>query len=131
MPVRRRGRTSRVLTLDGFVLNVLVTLVTAAAVFAVWVANRKRIAAETIGQAEGEARRVIKDAERDAGTRKKEPLLEAKEKAHALITQAERQARVERQQAQTLEQTVSRREAAVTDRQTAVERLDKELNARE
>ena len=119
------------LPIYGFLVNVLVTLVTAAALFAVWVANRKRIAAETIGRAEERALRVMKDAERDAETRKKEALLEAKEKAHDLLTQAERQARHERQEAQALEQTVNRREAAVTEKQAAVERLDKEIRTRE
>jgi ribonuclease Y len=120
-----------VLPIYGFLINVLVTLVTAAAVFAVWVANRKRIAAETIGRAEEQALRVMKDAERDAETRKKETLLDAKEKAHDLLTQSERQARQERQQAQTLEQTLNRREAAVTEKQAAAERLDKEIRTRE
>jgi len=120
-----------VLPIYGFLINVLVTSVTAAAVFAVWVANRKRIAAETIGRAEERALRVIKDAERDAETRKKETLLDAKEKAHDLLTQAERQARQERQEAQTLEQTVNRREAAVTEKQAAVERLAKDIHTRE
>jgi ribonuclease Y len=115
----------------GFLVNVLVTLVTAAAVFAVWVANRKRIAAETIGRAEERALRVMKDAERDAEARKKETLLDAKEKAHDLLTQAERQARQERHEAQALEQTLNRREAAVTEKQAAAERLDKDIRARE
>ncbi len=119
------------LPIYGFLINVLVTSVTAAAVFAVWVANRKRIAAETIGRAEERALRVIKDAERDAETRKKETLLEAKEKAHDLLTQAERQARQERQEAQALEQTLNRREAAVTEKQAAVERLERDLHVRE
>ncbi len=119
------------LPIYGFLVNVLVTLVTAAAVFAVWVANRKRIAAETIGRAEERALRVMKDAERDAETRKKETLLDAKEKAHDLLTQAERQARQERQEAQALEQTVNRREAAVTEKQAAVDRLDKDIRTRE
>jgi ribonuclease Y len=120
-----------VLPIYGYLINVVVTVVTAGAVFAVWVANRKRIAAETIGRAEEQALRVTKDAERDAESRKKEALLDAKEKAHDLVSQAERQANQSRQQAQALEQTLSRREAAVTDRQTAQERLDKDLAGRE
>src|SRR3954447_10943098 len=99
--------------------------------FAVWVANRKRIAAETVGRAEEQALRIIRDAERDAETRKKETLLEAKEKAHEILTDAERQARQERQQAQTLEQSLVRRETQMIERQGAVERLEKELQARE
>jgi ribonucrease Y len=115
----------------GYVINVLVTLVAAAAVFAVWVANRKRIAAETVGRAEEQALRIVKDAERDAETRKKETLLEAKEKAHELLTQAEKQARQERQQAQTLEQTLMRREASLVERQAAIDRTERDLTGRE
>jgi ribonuclease Y len=120
-----------VLPIVGYLLNVLVTVVTAAAVFAVWVANRRRIAAETVGRAEEQALRIIKDAERDAETRKKEALLEAKEKAHELLTETERQARQDRQQAHTLEQTLLRRETTLTERQAVAERLDKDLRARE
>ena len=40
-------------------LNIVVTVVIAAAAFAVWVANRKRIAAETVGRAEEQALRTI------------------------------------------------------------------------
>ena len=112
-------------------VTVLVAVVAAGAVCAWWIANRKRIAAETIGRAETEAARIVKDAERDAETRRKESLLEAKEKAHELLMETERQARQERQQAAALEQTLTRREASVADRQTAVERLEKELAARD
>jgi ribonuclease Y len=115
----------------GYLVNVLITLVAAAAVFAVWVANRKRIAAETVGRAEEQALRIVKDAERDTETRKKEALLEAKEKAHELLTDAEKQARLERQQAQALEQTLIRREATLSERQAAIERTERDLQGRE
>ena len=115
----------------GYLVNVLVTLVAAAALFAVWVANRKRIAAETVGRAEEQALRIVKDAERDAETRKKEALLEAKEKAHELLTDAEKQARQERQQAQALEQTLMRREAVLTERQSTIDRTERDLQGRE
>jgi ribonucrease Y len=113
------------------IVPAIVTAVAASAVFAAWVANRRRIAAETVGRAEEQALRIVKDAERDAETRKKEALLEAKEKAHDILMDAERQARTDRQHAVTLEQTLARREASVTERQAAIERLEKELNTRE
>ena len=115
----------------GLLINVIVTVVAAAAVYAVWVANRKRIAAETVGRAEEQALRIVKDAERDAETRKKEAQLEAKEKAHEILMAAEKQARQERQQATTLEQTLTRRESNLGERQSSIERLEKELNQRE
>jgi ribonucrease Y len=113
------------------VINLVVTVVAGAAVFAAWLANRKRIAAETIGRAEQQALRIVKDAERDAETMKKEALLEAKEKAHEILVDVERQARQERQQSASLEQTLTRREAMLSERQSAIERLEKELNGRD
>ena len=47
----------------GFLIDVLVAVVAASAVFAWWVANRKRIAAETVGRAEAQALRILKDAD--------------------------------------------------------------------
>jgi ribonuclease Y len=113
------------------VIPALVTVFVSGAMFAVWIANRKRIAAETVGRAEEQALRIARDTERDGETRKKEALLEAKEKAHEILMAAERQARNDRQQAATLEQTLSRRESAAAERQAAIERLEKELNSRD
>ena len=115
----------------GLLLNFAVTLVTAGLVFTVWVLNRRRFAAETIGRAEEQALRTARDAERDAETRKKEALLEAKEKAHEILMESERQASQARQSAATIEQTLIRREAALAERLGTLERLDKDLNGRE
>jgi ribonuclease Y len=120
-----------VLPIAGYLLNVLITVVVTAAVFAVWVANRRRIAAETVGRAEEQALRIVKDAERDAENKRKETLLDAKEKAHELITDAEQRARQERQQAQALEQTLLKRESVLAEKTSAADRLDRDLQARE
>jgi ribonuclease Y len=120
-----------VLPIAGYLVSVALALITAGAVFAVWVANRKRIAAETVGKAEEQALRIVRDAERDADNRRKETLLDAKEKAHDLLAAAELQARQERQQSQSVEQSLSRREAQLTDRQIAFDRIEKELLSRE
>jgi len=113
------------------IVPVVVTVAVAAVMFAVWLANRKRIAAETIGRAEEQAARITRDVERDAETRKKEALLEAKEKAHDILMEAERQARQDRQHAAQLEQTLARRDVAAAERQTTIDRLEKDLAARE
>jgi ribonucrease Y len=115
----------------GIAINVLVTLLAAGLVFAWWVANRKRIAAETIGRAEEQALRVLRDAERDSETKKKEALLEAKEKAHELAAGAEREVRARRQEILTLEQTLADKTRALADRITASDKLDQELRGRE
>ena len=110
-----------------YVINGAITAVAAAAVFAYWVANRKRIAAETIGRAEEQAMRIMKDAERDAESRKKEALLEAKEKAHEMRTEAERTAREKSQQLADTEQQLRRKESTLGDKLSAVERKEKDL----
>ena len=79
-----------------------------AAVFALWVANRKRIAAETLGRAEEQASRLLRDAERETDTRRKEALLDAKERAHELRLEAEQYARDHRQQITCIEQMLAR-----------------------
>jgi ribonucrease Y len=114
----------------GYLINLLITALTGTAIFVAWLANRRRIAAETIGRAEAEAARILKEAEREAESSKKEALLAAKEQAHDVLLEAERQARQERQQVASLEQTVSRRETALLERQTAARRLEQELDAR-
>jgi ribonucrease Y len=113
------------------IVPAIATLVVAAAVFAVWVANRKRIAAETVGRAEEQALRIVREAERDAESQKKEALLDAKEKAHELLMDAERQAHQSRQQSTLVEQTLARREALISERQNTLERMEKELAARD
>ena len=110
-----------------YVINFAITAAAGAVVFAYWVANRKRIAAETTGRAEEQAARIIKDAERDAETRKKEALLEAKEKAHEMRMQAEREARDKSQQLSEAEQQLRRRETALAEKLLTNDRKEREL----
>ena len=119
------------LWIQSTLVSAVAAAVVAGIVFFVWVSNRKRIAAETVGRAEERAARIVKEAERDAETKKKETLLDAKEKAHEILTGAEKQARQDRQQAAELEQTLTKREAGLTTRQAGIERLEKDLGARE
>jgi ribonuclease Y len=113
----------------GYIVTFLITVVAATAVFFVWIANRKRIAAETIGRAEEQALRIIRDAEREIDTKKKEALLDAKEKAHDLIVAAERQAREQERQTADAQQSLARREQSVTDRLASLERREKEVQS--
>ncbi|MGH9331765.1 MAG: Rnase Y domain-containing protein, partial [Vicinamibacterales bacterium] len=114
-----------------YAINAFVTVLAAGLVFAWWVANRKRIAAETVGRAEEQALRVLRDAERDAEAKKKEALLEAKEKAHDLAAGAEHETRARRQEIVTLEQTLADKTRALAERITATDKLDQELRARD
>jgi ribonucrease Y len=120
-----------VLPIYGYAANFVITVVAAGIVYAVWLSNRKRIAADTVGRAEEQAARLTKDAERDAEARKKEALLEAKEKAHELLREAEQQARKDRQHADALEQTLHRRQTALAERESVLERSEKDVAGRD
>ena len=113
-----------------YILDFVVATAAGAAVFAYWVANRRRIAAETVGRAEEQASRVLRDAEREAETRRKEALLEAKERAHELRLEAEQYARDHRQQITGIEQILTRREAALSEQLAKAERGEAELRHR-
>jgi ribonuclease Y len=114
-----------------YLVNAAITISLGAAIWGWWLANKRRIAAETIGRAEEQALRVARDAERDADSRRKEALLDAKEKAHEILMGAERQAQKDRQEAASLEQSLRRRETALADREAAVERRERDVGARD
>ncbi|HSK10154.1 MAG TPA: ribonuclease Y [Vicinamibacterales bacterium] len=105
--------------------------VIAVAMFAYWIASRKRIAAETIGRAEEQSRTLLREAEREGENRKKEALLEAKERAHHVVMEAERLAEDRRQQIGRLEQVLAKKEEKVTERLAAAEQQERELRGRE
>jgi ribonuclease Y len=105
--------------------------IVAVAVLGYWVASRKRIAAETIGRAEEQARTTLRESEREAENRKKEALLEAKEKAHEILMEAERLAQERRQQVARLEQVLTKKEEKLTERLASAEQHEKELRTRE
>jgi ribonuclease Y len=114
----------------GYLATIATSLVAAGAVYAYWLANRKRIAAETVGRAEEEARRILRDAERDAESRRKEALLEAREKTHEIVAEAERQAAARKQDADARAHTVAAEQRALADRMAAAARTEKDLAAR-
>ena len=119
------------LTYVVYVVNALITAAVGIAIYLFWLANRKRLAAETVGRAEEQAARVVKDAERDAETKQKEALLEAKERAHEMLVEVERQIRERRQQLGAVEQTLNRRDEKLTERLSGIEHRDKEMRAQE
>jgi ribonuclease Y len=73
---------------------------------------------------------VLRDAEREGDTRRKEALLDAKERAHELRLEAEQYVRDHRQQITALEQTLTRRESTLTEQLDKIQRADSDLSGR-
>jgi ribonucrease Y len=104
-------------------------LVTLAAI-AWWMASRRRFAEATIGQARAEAERILRQSERDAESVRKEAAIEAREKAHTMVAETERQARSRQQEILTLEQALADKTRALADRIATTDRLEQDLRGR-
>jgi len=96
-----------------------------------WMASRKRLAAETIGRAEEQARQLRQQAEREAESLKKEAQLEARERVHVLLSDAEGKARERQVEVASLEQALADRTRALADRISGAEKLEREVRARD
>ena len=110
---------------------VVLALLAGGAVFLVWVATRKRIAAATVGRAEEDAARILRAAQRDAEAQQKELVLAGREEAHGLLRDAERQARQRQDEVASLETTVDSRKRALAEQAAAVEKREQDVAARE
>jgi len=93
--------------------------------------TRRRAAAEVLKSTDAECQRLLKQAERDAESLRKEAALEAREKAHELTAEGERQARERRQQIVGLEEGLADKTRALADRLAATDRLEQDLRGRE
>ena len=109
----------------------IAAFVTTATVFAIWVATRKRTAAYTIGRAQEEASRLIRDAERNAETLRKEAELAAKERAQALLQDSEQQTRERRQELESIERQLDRKTQELTEHDREAKQIDVTLRERE
>ena len=103
-----------------------------AAVLLLFTVTRgRRVAKETLTAARAEATRICQQAERDAETLRKEAALEAREKAHVLSAETERESRERRQEILALEQALADKTRALADRIAASDRLEQDLRARD
>ena len=99
--------------------------------FGVWIATRRRIAAETVGRARDEGARLLESAEREIGARRKEAELTAREQAQNLRHETENHARGRREELAALERDLNERKRALADRSAGVDRAARELRTRE
>ena len=111
--------------------SAIAAFVAAATVFAIWAATRKWTAAHTIGRAQDEAARLLRDAERNGETLRKEAELAAKERAHAVLQDSEQQTRERRQELESIERQLARKTQELTDHDREAKQIDATLRKRE
>jgi ribonuclease Y len=95
-----------------------------------WFSNRKRLSSETIARAEAHGRDVREQAERAAESIRKEAQIDAREKAHALVAEADERARTRQLEIAALEQALADRTRTLADRISAADALDRDLQTR-
>lgn len=110
-------------------IYILVSIIISAPIaFGIGYILRKKTAEKIIGSAEEKAEQVISAANRDAETKKKEILIEAKEEVHKLRSEFERESRERRNEIQRLERRVLQKEESIDRKSENLEKKEDYLN---
>ena len=109
---------------------VIVVLATGLGLLLAWVISKKWIA-DAVTRATEQAQRVLHDAERDAETRKKEIVLEAKEDAHRLQRTTEEELRLRQAGIADHERSLGEETRTLAAQRSEVERVEGTVRQRE
>ena len=116
------------------ILTVLVVVVVAAVCgvvcFYAGMTYRKRTAEAKFGSAEEEAKRIVNDAIKAAEQKRKETIIEAKDEAFKLKSEADKEIKDRRAEVSRQERRMDQKEEALDKRTTAVERKEEDLKKR-
>ena len=113
------------------VVLVLVAAVAAGALgFYLGGENRKRTAEAKIGSAEEEAKRIVNDAIKAAEQKRKETIIEAKDEAFKLKSDADKEIKDRRAESSRQERRIDQKEEALDKRTTQMERKEEDLKRR-
>ncbi len=115
------------------ILIAVIAAVAAAAVFGVLgfflgSAHRKKVAEAAIGSATEEAARIVNQAVQTAENKRKETVLEAKDEAHRLITEAEKETKERRAEVQRQERRLIQKEESLDKKVDAIEKKEETLS---
>ena len=113
------------------VLAVIVGIVAIALGILIGYILRKNVAEKTIGSAEQKARNLILDAENRSETIKKEVTLEAKEEAHKMRSDVEKEVRERRAEIQRAERRVVQKEENVDRKLEGIEKKEERITQHE
>jgi ribonuclease Y len=89
---------------------------------------RKRVAEAKIGTAEQQAKRILEDSIRDAETKKKEILVEAKDKAIEIRDETEQEIKERRKELTKMERRLTQKEENLDNKIESMERKENALN---
>lgn len=115
------------------ILIAVIAAVAAAVVFGVLgfflgSAHRKKVAEAAIGSATEEAARIVNQAVQTAENKRKETVLEAKDEAHRLIAEAEKETKERRAEVQRQERRLIQKEESLDKKVDAIEKKEETLS---
>ncbi|MGI6404540.1 MAG: ribonuclease Y [Oscillospiraceae bacterium] len=114
-------------TVFTLVASIVTFLIGAVIAFFVGVQYRKRVAEAELGNAEDEAKRIVSEAIKNAESKKKEALVEAKDEIHRMRTEAEREIKERRSEITRLERRTQQKEESLEKRADKLEKKEEEL----
>jgi len=112
------------------VVGIVSFLVGAIIAFFVGVQYRKKFAEVELGSAEEEAKRIISDAIKNAESKKKEALVEAKDEMHKMRNDSEKELKERRNEVQRLERRAQQKEESLDRKTDKLEKKEEELQTK-
>lgn len=113
------------------IVSVIVAVIAAAAGYAAGYIMRRMAAEGKIASAEEAAKRLLSEAEKEAESKKKEVLINAKDEIHAMRSEAERELRDRRNEIQRMERRISQKEESLESRASNLDKKERQFNERE
>ena len=113
-----------------YVIYAIIAVIVAVVFFFLGVTYRKKVAEREISSAEEEAKKIINEAIKNAASKKREALVEAKEEIHKNRTEYEREERIKRQELQKQEHRLQQKEDQLDKKTDAMERRSEQLTKR-
>ena len=109
---------------------IIILLVLAAVGFGAGTMYRKKVAEREISSAEDEAKRIINEAIKNAESKKREALVEAKEEIHKNRSEFEREEKLRRSEVQKQERRLQQKEEALDRKTDALEKKNETLSSK-
>ena len=113
-----------------YIIGGVAAVVCAVLGFVLGSAHRRKSAEATIGSAEEEAKRILNDAIKNAESKKKEALLEAKDEIHQLRQETEKDLRERRSEVQRQEHRIQQKEESLDRKMDNLEAKEEKMNVR-
>ncbi len=113
------------------ILIVAVVFVVCLVAIFVLIYTRKNIALANVSRSEEEANKILGEAQKEAETKKKEAILEAKEEVHRLRADFDKESRERRNEIQRLERRVTQKEEALDKKTLSIEKKEEVLSKKQ